>query len=78
MPQHAAGGEHRQLRVRRGAGGGAEDGDVLALGGVHQLVVETGLARGAVAAQRCELVGLHQARVVVFPHAARIGINDVL
>ena len=78
MPQHAAGGEHRQLRIGRGAGGGAEDGDVLALGGVHQPVVQVGLARGAVAAQRCELVGLHQPRVVVFPHPARIGVNDVL
>ena len=78
MPQHAPRGEHRQLRMRRGARGGAEDRDVLASGRVHQPVVEAGLARRAVAAHRGELVGLHQARVVIFPHAARIGIDDVL
>ena len=64
--------------MRRGARGGAEDRDVLAAGLVHQLVVEAGLARGALAAHRRELVGFHQARVVIFPHAARIGIDDVL
>ena len=78
MPQHAPRGEHRQLRMRRGARGGAEDRGVLAFGLVHQFVVEARLARGAVAAHRGELVGLHQPRVVIFPHAARIGIDDVL
>ena len=78
MPQHAPGGEHRQFRMGRGARGGAEDRDVLAAGRVHQSVVEAGLAGGALAPHRRELVGLHQARIVIFPHAARIGIDDVL
>ena len=78
MPQHPAGGEHRELRIGRGARGGAEDRNVLALGGVDQPVVKAGLARGAVAAHCGELVGFHQARIVIFPHAARIGIDDVL
>ena len=78
MPQHAAGGEHRQFRMRRGARGGAEDRDVLAFGGVDQAVVKAGLARGAGAPHLRQLGGFHQARVVIFPHAARIGIDDVL
>ncbi len=78
MPQHAPGGEHRQFRIGRGARCGAEDRDVVAFGGVDQSVVKPGLARGAVASQAGELVGLHQARIVVFTHAARIGIDDVL
>ncbi len=47
-------------------------------GRIDQPVVETGLARGAVAAHRGELLGFHQPRIVIFPHAARIGIDDVL
>ena len=78
MSQHASGRQHRQLGVGRGARGGAEDRDILALGRVDQPVVEARLARGAVAAHRGELFGFHQARIVVFPHAARIGIDDVL
>ena len=78
MAEHAAGGEHRELRMRRGAGGGAEDRDVLALGRVDQPVVELRLARGAGAAELGELLGRHQPRIVIFPHAARIGIDDVL
>ena len=64
--------------MRGRARGGAEDRDVLALGRVDEPVVKAGLARGAVAAQLGELVGFHQPRVVIFPHAARIGIDDVL
>ena len=48
------------------------------LGRVDQPVVKARLARGAVAPHRGELFGFHQARIVVFPHAARIGIDDVL
>ena len=40
-------------------------------------VVEARLARRAVAAHRRQLVGFHQPRIIVFPHAARIGIDDV-
>ena len=78
MPQHPSRRQHRQFWIGRGAGGGAEDRNVFAVGGVHQFVIETGLARGAVAPQLGKLAGFHQARVVVFPHAARIGIDDVL
>ena len=62
----------------RRAGGGAEDRNVLAGGRIHQAVVETRLASGALAAQARELVGFHQPGVVIFPHAARIGIDDML
>ena len=78
MPEHAAGREHCQFRIRRGAGGGAEDGYILALSGIHQSVIKIRLARRAVTAQARKLVGFHQTRVIVFPHPARIGVNDVL
>ena len=78
MPQHPACGEHRQFRIGCGARCGAQDRHVVAPGGVHQPVVEIGFARGAVASQCGELVGFHQARVVIFPHPARVGIDDVL
>ena len=48
------------------------------LGRVNEPVIEAGLARRALAPQRGKLVGFHQPRVVVFPHPARIGIDDVL
>ena len=78
MPQHPPCGQHRQFRICRGARSGAEDRDVLAAGCVHQPVIEAGLARGAVAPHRGEPVGFHQSGVVIFPHAAGIGIDDVL
>ena len=78
MSENAPGREHRELGMGRGARRGAEDRDVLALGRVHELVVEPGLARCAVAAHLCELARFHQPRIVVFSHAARIGIDDVL
>ena len=77
MFQHASGRQHRQLGIGRGARGGAEDRDIFALGGVDQPVVDVRLAQRAVAAHCSELFGLHQARVVIFPHAARIGIDDM-
>ena len=78
MPEHAAGREHRELWMRRGAGRGAEDCNILGVGSIDQSIVERRFARGAVAAERRELVGFDQPRVVVFPHAARVGIDDVL
>jgi len=72
MPQHPSGGEHGQFRVGSGAGGGAENSNILASGGVHQLVVKAGLSRGTVAPEGRQPVGLHQAGIVIFPHAARI------
>ena len=78
MSEHAPGRQHRQLGVGGRARGGAEDGDVLAAGRVDEPVVKAGLARGAVAPHRGQLLGFHQPRIVVFPHAARIGIDDVL
>ncbi len=77
MRQHAAGSEHRELRMRGRARGGAEDRDIFAARGIDEIVVERGLACGAFAAARHELFGRHQARVIVFAHAARIGIDDV-
>ena len=76
--QHAAGGEHRQFRIGCRARRRAEDRAILALGRIHQPVVKPRFARGAVAPHGGELVGFHQAGIVVFPHAARIGIDDVL
>ncbi len=78
MPQHPPRRQHRQFRMRCRARRGAEDGCVLAAGRVDQPVIEAGLARGALAAQGGEAVGRHQSRVVIFPHAARVGIDDVL
>ena len=78
MPQQPPCGQHRQLWVGGGAGGGAEDRDVLASGGIHQSIVKIWLARGAVASHRGEPVGFDQPGIVVFPHPARIGIDDVL
>ena len=78
MLQHAAARQHRQLGIGRGARGGAEDRDILAACRIDQPVVETRFARGAVAPHRRELLGLQQSGIVVFPHAARIGIDDVL
>ncbi len=78
MAQHAAGGEHRELRVGRGARCRAEDRAILALGRIDELVVEAGLARGALAAELGKLARLHQPRIVIFAHAARVGIDDVL
>ena len=78
MFEDAPGRQHRQLGVGRGARGGAEDGDILAACRIDQPVVKAGLARGAVATHRGELFRLHQARIVIFPHPARIGIDDVL
>ena len=78
MPQHPPRGEHRQFRMGRGARGGAEDRGVLAACGVDEAVIEARLAGGALAPHACKLVGRYQAGVVIFPHAAGIGIDDVL
>ena len=77
MPQHPPGSEHRKLRIGCGAGGGAEDRNVFAAGRVDQPVVKIRHMGGTFTAHRGELVGFEQTRVVVFAHAARIGIDDV-
>src|SRR6516162_7567448 len=64
--------------MRGGARGGAEDSNILAAGFIDQAIVEIRLARRALSSHRGELVGRHQARIVVFPQAPRIGIDDVL
>ena len=78
VAQHAAGGQHGKFRMRCRAGGGAEDRDVLAFGCISELVVESWLARRAVAAHCRKPCCIHQPRIVIFSHAARIGIDDVL
>ena len=78
MAEHAARRQHGELGVRRGARCRAENGDVIAFGRVHQLIVKLRLARGAVAAHLRQLVSVEQAWIAVFAHSARIGIDDVL
>ena len=45
VAQQAPGREHRELRVRRGAGGRAQDRDRVALRRIHETIVEFGLTR---------------------------------
>ncbi|MET4759780.1 hypothetical protein ABH970_000152 [Bradyrhizobium ottawaense] len=66
------------LGMGRGARRRAEDRDVLALGGIDQPVVELRLPRGTGPAELGKALRRHQPGIVVFPHPARIGIDDVL
>ena len=78
MSEDAPGRQHRQLGIGRRAEVVQRIATSSPPGRVDQPVVQARLARRAVAPHRGELLGFHQARIVVFPHAARIGIDDVL
>ena len=56
VAQQARGRQHGELRVRRGAGGRAQDRDRVALRGIDETVVQPGLARGARASAPRQLV----------------------
>jgi hypothetical protein len=49
----------------------------VASGCIDKLIVEIGLTRGAVAPHLREAVGFHKPGIIVFPHAARIAVDDV-
>jgi hypothetical protein len=78
MPQQALRRQHGDLRMRGGPGRRAQDGDGIALRRIDETIVELGLARRALAALDGEVGGRDQARVGIFPHAARVRIDDVL
>ncbi len=77
MAQYAAGRQHGQLWVRRGARGGAEDRCRITAGGIDQPVIERRILGAEFAAKGGELVGFDQPGIVILPHAARVGIDDV-
>jgi hypothetical protein len=78
MADHRPVLEHRQLGPRGRPRGGAENGDIRAFPGIDQCVegVRMGFVDGR--PHRAQLAQRHQARVVVFAHAARIVEDDLL
>ena len=77
MVQERSALHHRQLGPRRGAGRGAQDGHVLAAPRRHLPVVEFGVPGVRFLAEAVKLGDVHETRVLVLAHAARIAIDDV-